>query len=133
MHRSNREQPPDQEDTPFTGIVRLYPSRRYNNGAADATATATAVVTTPSLSSPLVSIFVVVATIVNFVARSTVTIVVVFVVITCHHFCRHPIPLRRRPSCRRHQPSPAAVLSITFVAPVDDWLLRSPPAQQHTN
>jgi hypothetical protein len=28
-----------------------------------------------------------------------------------------------------HQPSPAAVLSITFAAPVDGWLLRSPPAQ----
>jgi hypothetical protein len=34
---------------------------------------------------------------------------------------------------RRHQPLPAAVLSITFAAPVDGWLLRSPPAQQHTN
>jgi hypothetical protein len=34
---------------------------------------------------------------------------------------------------RRHQPLPAAVLSITYAAPVDGWLLRSPPAQQHTN
>ena len=25
------------------------------------------------------------------------------------------------------------VLSITFAAPVDGWLLHSPPAQQHTN
>ena len=37
------------------------------------------------------------------------------------------------------RPSPAAVLSllsrpsITFAAPVNGWLLRSPPAQQHTN
>jgi hypothetical protein len=31
------------------------------------------------------------------------------------------------------QPLPAAVLSITFAAPVDGWLLRSPPAKQHTN
>jgi hypothetical protein len=31
------------------------------------------------------------------------------------------------------RPSPAAVLSITFAAPVDGWLLRSPPAQPHTN
>ena len=44
------------------------------------------------------------------------------------HFCRRPppaVPYRR--------PSPAAVLSITFTAPVDGWLLRSLPAQQHTN
>ena len=37
---------------------------------------------------------------------------------------------------RRHR-SPTftsrPVLSITFAAPVDGWLLRSPPAQQHTN
>ena len=31
------------------------------------------------------------------------------------------------------QPSPAVVLSITYAALVDGWLLRSPPAQQHTN
>jgi hypothetical protein len=37
------------------------------------------------------------------------------------------------------QPLPAAVLSllsrpsITFAAPVDGWLLRYPPAQQHTD
>ena len=31
------------------------------------------------------------------------------------------------------QPSPAAVLSITFATPGDGWLLRSPPTQQHTN
>ncbi len=37
------------------------------------------------------------------------------------------------------QSSPAAVVtlfsrpSITFTAPVNGWLLRSPPAQQHTN
>ena len=31
------------------------------------------------------------------------------------------------------QPSPAAVLSITFATPVDGWLLRSPPTQQQTN
>jgi hypothetical protein len=37
------------------------------------------------------------------------------------------------------QPLPAAVLlffsrpSITFAAPVDGWLLCSPPAQQHTD
>ena len=44
------------------------------------------------------------------------------------HFCRRPppaVPYRR--------PLPAAVLSITFTAPVDGWLLHSPPAQQHTN
>jgi len=32
-----------------------------------------------------------------------------------------------------HQPSPAAVLSITFAAPIDGWLLHSLPTQQHTN
>jgi hypothetical protein len=31
------------------------------------------------------------------------------------------------------RPSPAAVLSINFMAPINGWLLRSPPAQQHTN
>ncbi len=31
------------------------------------------------------------------------------------------------------RPLPAAVLSITFAAPVDGWLLRSPPTQLHTN
>jgi len=31
------------------------------------------------------------------------------------------------------QPLPAAVLSITFTAPVDGWLLHSLPTQQHAN
>ena len=45
-----------------------------------------------------------------------------------HHFCRRPpaaIPYRR-PSL------PAAVLSITFTATIDGWLLHSPPTKQHT-
>jgi len=72
-----------------------------------------------------VAIVVVVAIIVNFVARSAVTIVVVIVVVTRRHRRRHRIPSRRHPSRYR--------LSITFAAPVNGWLLRSPPAQQHTN
>jgi hypothetical protein len=87
----------------------------------------------PVAPSP-VAIVVVVAIIVNFVARSAIAIVVVVVVVvTCRHRRRRPIPSRRRPSRRRHQPSPAAVLSITFAAPVDGRVLRSLPAQQHTN
>jgi len=39
-------------------------------------------------------------------------------------------PLAAVPYC---QPLPAIVLSITFAAPIDGWLLRSPPTQQHTN
>jgi len=39
-------------------------------------------------------------------------------------------PLAAGPYC---QSLSATVLSITFAAPVDAWLLHSPPAQQHTN
>jgi hypothetical protein len=45
----------------------------------------------------------------------------------CQHFRRRPpaaVPYRR--------PSPAAVLSITFAATIDGWLLHSPPTKQHT-
>ena len=51
------------------------------------------------------------------------------------HRCHRVVIISRHavPSRHRHQPSPAAVLSITFAAPADGWLLRSPPAQQHTN
>jgi hypothetical protein len=50
------------------------------------------------------------------------------VVVTRLHCRRHRIPLRRHPSRHRHQPSPAAVLSITFATPIDGWLLRSSTA-----
>ena len=45
-----------------------------------------------------------------------------------HRRRRHRIPSRRHPLHHRHQPSLAAVLSITFGTPVDGWLLHSPPA-----
>ena len=73
-------------------------------------------------------IFVVVAIILEFVARSAVAIVVVVVVVTRRHRRRHRIISRHHPSRHGHQPSPAAVLSITFATPIDGWLLRSPPA-----
>ena len=44
------------------------------------------------------------------------------------HFCRRPpatVPYR--------QSLPAAVLYITFAAPVDGWLFHSLPTQQHAN
>jgi hypothetical protein len=58
---------------------------------------------------------------------------IVVAIVTRRHCCRHRIPSRRHTSRHRHQPSPAAVLSITFAAPVDGWLLHSPSAQQHTS
>jgi hypothetical protein len=76
----------------------------------------------PLLSLLPIAIVVVVTIMVNFVARSAAAIVVV---VTRRHCRCHRIPLRRHPSCHR--------LSITFAAPVDGWLLRSLPAQQHTN
>ena len=50
MRRSIRGQPPNQVDALFAGIGRLYPSRRYNNGAATTTATATATPPPPSVA-----------------------------------------------------------------------------------
>ncbi len=83
-----------------------------------------------SLTSSTAAIVVAIIVAVTIVVA---VIIVVVVIVTCRHRHRRRIPSCRRPSRRRHQPSPAAVLSITFAAPVDCWLLHSPPAQQHTS